>query len=410
MYRVSALASIVLIGLSAGAARAQQVVPVGLFSPGCGSTNCGLPQDACLVAVPCNDKHECCVKAFLDKVFGLRSFKKPSARRSCASPCGPTCAPQCPPGCVPAHQHHVCTPACQPAPFCQPAPQACAAPCAPPAPRYTSVPVKLMMLCRVPQPAPVCQQACAPMCQPAPVCQQACAPMCPPGCAPAQSCASCGHKLIQFNGFFHRHSHGQPCTPSCAAPGCSTCGEAAPFTAPAAQQPGQPATLPPSASLPTAAYPQSYPQGYPQAYQPNGYAPGYLTSQQSAPQAMPQVAPGPYGQLIMSIQAAQDRDNKALRDMIETRQATQAVVRALQASDSNTVEMFEKMIQQMKGTPTIPNVPTGPTSAAPSIVAPIPGTSMAPMAGSTILAVDEMKSILRDLQSPAVRTASAGSR
>jgi hypothetical protein len=168
--------------------------------------------------------------------------------------------------------------------------------------------------------------------------------------------------------------------------------------------PAAPATLPPSTtSTPTAqAYP--YPQGYPQSYQPNGYAPAFVASQ---PQTLPQVAPGPYGQLIQSIQAAQERDNKALRDMLETRAATQAVVRALQASDDKTVEMFEKMIQQMKGPGAPAAAPVGPSTAAPRVVAPnIPGTSQAPAINSNNVATDEMKSILRELQTPAsVRTA-----
>ena len=56
----------------------------------------------------------------------------------------------------------------------------------------------------------------------------------------------------------------------------------------------------------------------------------------------------PYLALIDAIQAAQEKDNRAMREMLENRSGRLAVIRSLQASDANTVATFEKLITQLK--------------------------------------------------------------
>lgn len=355
MFRVSALTGVVLFGLSAGAARAQEITAVGHFfnhsgagcPAACPQPGCEAQPQVCLVAVPCLPNKDCSVKTFLDKIF---SIKRHSYKGShCASPCCSSGCPTCPPGCVPVCQPQPCAPAC------------------PPPPKYVSVPVKLKMLCRVPQPVPQCQAHCC-----VPKCMACCAPACLPGCVPAHSC---GLRI------FHKHSAPQcfPQPSSCPSCNGSAAGDILPYNPPAANA-GLPANLQNSASQLTPTYPQAQLQSY--HLHSNG-VPTYLTSQSQIIHQMPAPTSNPYGQLLQSIQAAQERENRLLREMLENRQATQAVIRTLQASDEKTVETFEKLLQQMKGAPPTPTLP--PAVPAPNVVAPpIPGTSQGPSTASPL--------------------------
>jgi hypothetical protein len=85
-------------------------------------------------------------------------------------------------------------------------------------------------------------------------------------------------------------------------------------------------------------------QPYGQAYGPRGgMAAGPATTAEP-----PQAEGNAYIPLIQAIQAAQEKDNRAMREMMENRQATLSLVRAIQSSDAQTVSSFEKMLQQMK--------------------------------------------------------------
>ena len=108
----------------------------------------------------------------------------------------------------------------------------------------------------------------------------------------------------------------------------------------------------------------------------------------------------PYAAFIESVQTTQEKDARAIQEMMEHRQANLAVIRSMQAADSNAVAAFEKLVRQMKeGSPqatpvpaipappdapvaspttdtppvvTLPIVPILPVTPIPSIVVPVP--------------------------------------
>ncbi len=120
---------------------------------------------------------------------------------------------------------------------------------------------------------------------------------------------------------------------------------------------------------------QSYAQA-PSAYPPASSAP-------SSGNEPPAAAPNPYLALIQQIQASQEKDSKALRGMIENRQATRSVIQAIQSSDANTVAAFEKVLQELKGAsaPAAVRAPA-PAPAPPSAQAPAPAPAPAASASN----------------------------
>ncbi len=119
---------------------------------------------------------------------------------------------------------------------------------------------------------------------------------------------------------------------------------------------------------------------------PASYLPG-TASAASAGNEPPAIGTNPYLTLVQQIQASQEKDGKALRDMIENRQATRSVIQAIQSSDANTVSTFEKVLQQLKTSPVV-----SPASAP----APAAGTSAAPQT-NTNAATTELRAAMREL-------------
>jgi hypothetical protein len=77
----------------------------------------------------------------------------------------------------------------------------------------------------------------------------------------------------------------------------------------------------------------------------------------------------PYLAMINAIQASQDRDAKAIREMIENRQANMSIIKAMQTADANTAHTFEKLLNQLKSNPaaSVPvSTPQEPKAAPPS--------------------------------------------
>ena len=96
-----------------------------------------------------------------------------------------------------------------------------------------------------------------------------------------------------------------------------------------------------------------------------------LTEPTEPPHSSGYAPPGnPYTALIESIQAAQMRDSRALREILEHRQASLEVIRTMQLSDAATVAAFERVTEVMKATPAVPVAsretirPTGATAPA----------------------------------------------
>ena len=101
----------------------------------------------------------------------------------------------------------------------------------------------------------------------------------------------------------------------------------------------------------------------------------------------------PYLALIDAIQNAQEKDNRAMREMLENRSGRLAVIRSLQASDANTVATFEKLIAQLKEDSSNANpvpantvkvsseTPPSPPKVDPSLLPPVPTTPVKADAG-----------------------------
>ena len=72
-----------------------------------------------------------------------------------------------------------------------------------------------------------------------------------------------------------------------------------------------------------------------------------------------QPASNPYMAFIEAMQQVQEKNSRALQEMVEQRMASQAVIRSMQASDANTAAAFEKLVHQMKedSSPRIPGAP-----------------------------------------------------
>ncbi len=359
--RIAIYASLFAVGLTAGRGAAQTpegVLPAGhSHANGCAPA-CAPACDApaapvqCYILVASPKSHTCFTKDLCEKWFGHK--------KGCAPACepAPVCAPQCPPPapacgpvCVPVRVVHCAPPApvCKPAPVCVPAP-----------------------VCY--KPAPVC----APACTPAPVCAPACTP------APA-ACGTCGKHHHLF-----RHKDGVAyLVPTPCEAGCGSAGGCA-------------AAIPPSVGQVPGTLPGTLP----------GTAPAYAAP--LAPTAQPPISAAPaagntqgYEALVQMIQTSQERESKALREMMENRAATASVIRAMQASDANSVATFEKMLQQMKGSPvsapTVTPVPAATEPArAPAISVPSVGL---PPQGNATASANEFESLLRDLRAaPVVST------
>ena len=141
--------------------------------------------------------------------------------------------------------------------------------------------------------------------------------------------------------------------------------------------------------------------------------------------ALAQPAPNPYVAFIEAMQTAQDKNVRAIQEMVEHRQASQAVIRSMQASDANTVAAFEKLVNQMKddattrapvaptvnGNPVPPvNVNTLPpvnvnTAPLPSVPASLPAPPLTPVPPPMVqpavvqpAATKDMKALLQELE------------
>jgi hypothetical protein len=134
----------------------------------------------------------------------------------------------------------------------------------------------------------------------------------------------------------------------------------------------------------------------------------------------PPLAPvNPHATFIESVQTTQEKDTRAIQEMVEHRQANLALIRTMQAADANTVAAFEKLVLQMKedspkvapirtmptasdlpvdpGTPTVvapPAVPTIPVIPVPTVVVPVPTVIPAPPAGTS---AKEIQALMEEL-------------
>jgi hypothetical protein len=81
--------------------------------------------------------------------------------------------------------------------------------------------------------------------------------------------------------------------------------------------------------------------------------------------------PNPYLALIDAIQASQEKTERALREMVENREANLSIIRAMQTADTNAVALFEKALQVMKrDSLTVPVSNTTPAKSQATLPAP----------------------------------------
>jgi hypothetical protein len=106
------------------------------------------------------------------------------------------------------------------------------------------------------------------------------------------------------------------------------------------------------------------------------------------------------------VKASQERDNRALTEMIENRQATLEIIRMLQVSDSQKLELFEKMLIQMDNRP-VPAAPIPPALPLPAVPVPSASGQAIPGAGHTPVTREEVYAMIQKLKAQQVSVPSA---
>ena len=93
--------------------------------------------------------------------------------------------------------------------------------------------------------------------------------------------------------------------------------------------------------------------------------------------AAPPLAPpaNPYATFIESVQTTQEKDARAIQEIVEHRQANLSLIRTMQAAEANTVASFEKLLNQMKEDSPKP----APIAAMPAAIDPPAETSTPPV-------------------------------
>ena len=117
----------------------------------------------------------------------------------------------------------------------------------------------------------------------------------------------------------------------------------------------------------------------------------------------------PYIALIETISNAQEKDNRAIREMLENRTARLAIIRSMQTSEANTVATFEKFVRQMKEdsanlapvpTQTASDLnPSAPTGLLPTPPVPTTPVVATPVKGGVVPASpSEMQKLVQELE------------
>jgi len=99
------------------------------------------------------------------------------------------------------------------------------------------------------------------------------------------------------------------------------------------------------------------------ASQPSGLPPAQAGSPASPPEAVaePSADSNPRS-LVESLSAAQENDDRTLRELIERRKATLSAIRALQQSEADSLAQYEKVMQELKGPAAPDSAGTAPAS------------------------------------------------
>jgi hypothetical protein len=121
------------------------------------------------------------------------------------------------------------------------------------------------------------------------------------------------------------------------------------------------------------------------------------------PASEPPSSNNPYVALIQAIQVSQEKDARALREMVESRQANLAIIRAIQNSDATTVATFEKLLQVLKGPQATPvSTPTA-TPEKPARMNPAANKTASTPPGELSHIVKDLENLSKNVQNLSIQ-------